>query len=283
MRTVKRVFLSIGEAGALLLGVVISFSLAVYVDELLKPREEIVPLGTLFAGLVLSVVAATVLRHKHRARKFAYDVASWEVIHDERKLHPRRARAKRLALQTLPWSPSIFAAFWLFFFPVASHLFHPGSQYLRHYRVPIPWGVTVFSMPGLAREGTNWVEALVMNRGRSTFGMTPNWRREEPSSIMTFGNLEPGYSYSLDSRPTAFGRQFLHLTKMELHLRDVPLVCWQYEQQPATHGLYVIGPWEVQCGTTDAARERNLYARFSGEAADLPLFYRIIEGVTSVN
>ena len=284
MRTAKRVLLSLGEIGTLLLGFVISVLLAVYVDESLKPREEAVTLATFFTGLLLSVVAAVVFRRKHRARKFAYDVVSWELSRTERRSYPRRARVKRVRLQILPWLPSVFAAFVLFFFPVASHLFHPTSRYLRNYRVPIPWNATVFSMPGTPPAGQNWAEALISKTSTERFGMTPNWRREEPSSSMMFASIDSWEGYGLDTQPSFPDQQPpVQLTRKQLRLGEVPLVCWEHQLPDRFRGFYYIGPWEVQCGTPDTAHQRNFCARFSGAANDLPIFYKIIEGVTPVN
>jgi hypothetical protein len=127
------------EALLLLLGVVLSFAVAVYFDS-----------GWTFCvGLLLTVVEFFRFRRRTRLWKIKYDAEGFEIGQAERRLHPSRARFRRIVGRTLLWVPSAIAAFVLFFFPVATHAFHPLSQYLTHYRIPIRWTFTVVPAPGI--------------------------------------------------------------------------------------------------------------------------------------
>ncbi len=97
---------------------------------------------TFWFGSSLTVVEFFLFRRRTRPWKIEYDAVAFELNRAERRLHPRRARYKRIIGRTLLWAPSAVAAFVLLFFPVVSHLVHPSSRYLLRYRIPIPWTFT---------------------------------------------------------------------------------------------------------------------------------------------
>ena len=111
------------------------------------------------------------------------------------------------------------AAFVLFFFPIASHLMFPTSHYLRHYRIPIPWTVTVLSLSSLA-PGIECIQALVGSNGITRLG--------DPESVfsssMSFFSRTDVETFGYNPQrlaPQALRRDF--------QARDLTLSCWQYQ------------------------------------------------------
>ena len=169
MRTIKRVLIFVSEIGVLVSGLVVSIALAGFVDHFTSFDNALAPI-TFVCGLLLTAAAFLVFLRKNRAWKFQYDVVGWEISRAHRKLRPRCAQYKRMVRRTLVWAPSALAALVLFFFPVASHLLHPGSQYLRHYHVPIPWTVTVLLHGSLMARTASGIQL-----GRGTRQQHRNW------------------------------------------------------------------------------------------------------------
>lgn len=295
MRTIKRVLLFAAEIGILLVGLVVSIALGALVDHFTS-FESGPALITFYCGLLLTAAAFMLLLRRHRAAKFEYDVVGWEISRTDRMLNPRRAQFKRIARRTLVWVPSAIAALVLFFYPVASHLSHPSSHYLRHYRIPIPWTVTVFSKifswPELpAKYG--WVEALVTNTGRGRLGVTPFWNTAGISSTMGFGSANADGPLGFTDQPTlpqgatevsqpTLPQGASQVVRRKFRLGNVALTCWQYVLPYRNGWPYGTGPWEVSCLTPEDVDQFNFHAWFYGEESDLPLFYRILEGVTPV-
>jgi hypothetical protein len=172
MRPTQRLLVFLTEAGVLAVGVALSFAVAALFDS-----------GWTFGfGLILTVMEFIAFRRRTRPWKIEYDAVGWEFSRVDRRLHSPRARNKRIIRRALLWVPSALAASVLFFFPVATHLGHPGSRHLAHYRVPIPWTATVLSFPSI-----DLVAALVNSSRAGRFGVTPFWDKEPLLSFMTFG------------------------------------------------------------------------------------------------
>jgi len=200
MRLIKRALLFGCEIGISIFGIIVSTGLGVLVGQFTSSQSSL-PLLAFVFGLLLSTKGLLLFRRKTRPWKIAYDAIGWELSRAERKLHPSRARYKRMVRRTLVCVPSAIAALVLFFFPAASHILNPQWHYLKRYRVPIPWTVTVFAVRGLPAE-RNSVVAFVSNSGRSRFGMTPFWGAEGISSFMSFETVnQVAPSVSLINRP----------------------------------------------------------------------------------
>lgn len=281
MRKLKRLLLPLIEVGVLGLGFVVSIALGAFVHELIG-------LGffAFCSGLLVTSVGFLMILRRHRTARFEYDVVGWEIARADRKVHPRCDRVKKVVWRILVWVPSAVAALVLFFFPVASHLLHPSSRYLRHYRIPIPWTVTilspVFSQPELAPE-SNLVEAFVSNSAWGQFGVTPFWGRKGLSSTMGFMSVNPHGRVGYNNQPTlAIRRGAADVTRREFQLGNVTVACWQYVLRHRPGYPYRTGPWEVSCSTSEDVHEFNLRAWFYGEDSDLPIFYKTIEGVAPV-
>src|SRR5438270_5048114 len=118
IRPIKRAAVGIGELSILVLGLILSIFLTAY---LVPPREgDEAGLAALvfFAGLSIAILVFVVIRRKTRRWKIEYDAIGWALTRTERKLHPTRARNKRIAVRIIIWAPSVIAALVLLFFPV---------------------------------------------------------------------------------------------------------------------------------------------------------------------
>jgi hypothetical protein len=77
------------------------------------------------------------------------------------------------------------------------------------------------------------------------------------------------------------------VARREFRLGEVSFTCWQY-LEPRRNDMSVGSPdreplwWDIDCETAVNIREQNLYAWFVGRTADIPAFYKIIEGITQV-
>jgi hypothetical protein len=257
----------VSEIAVLVLGLALSMALAV--PAALFASSDLVGLITFVLGLLLTVAGFGTLLRKHRAKKLAYDVAGWYLRQAEHQRYPRRSKYKRLLLRTLVWVPSLIASVVLFFLPIASHALYPSSHYLRYYRIPIPWTLTVVSF----RAPGEYHLVAALASGRRRYGVTPFWERESLSAIMTFGSIGSASdwtSYEVSREETTGS-----LLK-EFRLGDVPLLCRQ-ESWPSGQRLFT-----VLCQTPKDVRLYNFNASFKGHDGDLALFYEIIKGVKPV-
>jgi len=229
-------------------------------------------------GLVLTVVGFRALRRKNRPWKIEYEADRWELERADRNLHPVRARYKRIAKRVLVCMPSLAAAVVLFYFPVATHVVHPGSHHLRYYRVPIPWNVAILTPPVL-QPAHGFVWALASNPTKGGFGVIQFWDRAKMSSAMEFISINP------DADPILFNTWFSgsrtpladQKYRREFQLSGVELICWQYQYSHIAGGW-----WSIDCRTPAGVRRLNLHASFFGREDDIPVFYKIIEGITPV-
>jgi hypothetical protein len=288
MRKIRRFLLFASEIGIVVLGSVSSFALAAVVGYF-DSRAISLALTALFSGLFVTVAMFLLIRRKHRPWEIEYDAVGRALSRTERTLHPRHARYKRTLHRTLLWVPSAIAASVLFFLPVVTHMMHPRSQYLRHFRIPIPWTFTVFSPLGPPAE-YSWVNAVVSSGGKGRFGVTPFWDRAQAFSLMNFGSIQPNadtFEFNHEMRQARRGGVTQVLSR-EFRLGQIPLLCWQYVSPsrkgvPLSNLLYAKGPyWEITCETPIDVHQQNFYASFDGREEDIPAFYKVIEGVTPV-
>jgi hypothetical protein len=298
MRPIKALLFFACKAGVLLVGFIFSSFLAAALGFALAADQYGVStvgfFAGAFAGLFLTAGALQILRRR-TWREVEYDRSDWVRSQAERKLHPTRTRYKRIATRILVWVPSAIAALVLFFFPVATHLVHPSSQYLEHYRFRIPWTYTVFPS-----EGWGWdlrsvlisprpryydgFDVIVSSSGRGRFGMTPFlvppfWNRQQPISDITFGSDSNGAL-----RTEWFKARYGSPTQMRgFRLGGIELTCWQYRSPFRSESWpYNVLVWHVDCATPASAGPKAFEATFDGREENLESFYRIIEGVTPI-
>lgn len=285
-RPTKRLLLLAGEVGFLVLGLALAFAVGSYIafaHDCYNSVECPAASAALDAGVALTIVGLVLLRRRTRPWKIEYDAVGWALTQTERKLHPTRSKYKRIVSRILVSMPCVIAATVLLFFPAASHLIRPGSQYLAHYRVSIPWSLMVTAVPGVPSD--NFVTAFTLIGSHGKFGLTPFWKRELFSSEMGFGSQQRGADSSeFDNRITELrhvgATQFL---RRDFQLGDVALACSQYvpphdwpfrRQSIGSPSL-----WQIDCETPVGLRGRYFYAWFRGREADIPAFYKIIAGV----
>jgi hypothetical protein len=275
VRHIKRLLLFAAEIIVLAVGTVLSVVLGILLESVTRAD-----LG-FWLGLVLTALGFFAVRRKSRPWKIQYGAAGWELSQAERKLYPTRARNKRIARRILIWVPSVIAAVVLVFFPEVSHLAHPRSRYLKHYRVPISWTYTVWVRPW----EDSVVHALISNAGRGRLGISPFWGRWA-FSYMVFANenLDAATLQSWHETNETRRAKSLQQQTRELRLGDLPLTCWQYipiyPNRPGPLSLFGAGPvWEVNC-ETPAAGELNFSAWFAGRETDIPRFYEIIDSIS---
>lgn len=290
----KRILILASEVGVLVFGCVFTLALVLGSANYFRSREPFdyrngcLLLLIILFGLLPTSVGFMAIR-RTRPWKPEYDSAAWALARAKRRLHPTRARYKRIALRIIVWVPSMIAALVLFFFPVATHLLHPSSKYFTHYRVPIPWTFTVFQ-GGYRQPANSWVDVIFSSSGRGRFGMTPFpmapfWHELQPISHVVFESNTNGDTFDYSGMMEARRRGATDVLNRELRLGDVACTCWQYRPERPHHQLFwpdIWSVWRVDCGTLAAVHRQNFYARFSGREEDLRAFYQIIEGVRPV-
>ena len=191
-------------------------------------------------------------------------------------------RRLKLPVRILVWIPSAIAVLVAFFFPIATHVSHPSSRYLDHYRIPIPWNFAVFPL-----SDSGFVERSVIvfagASGTARLGMTTSyaityWGEPLNLSYMVFGT-DSAADVPQQMLGLSYGTTLV--ASKEFRLAENTFTCRRLSLKSGI----AIDPtiaWKVVCRTPPAIREGNLHASFVGREEDLPTFYRIIEGITPV-
>ncbi len=293
MRLIKRLLLFAAEVGLFLVGVVLSLAVAEVFFSYSSVIYRAVYTFTFWFGLLLTFAGVLAFRRKTRRWKIESGAIAWQRSQARRKLHPARARFISIAQRTLLWLPAAFAAFVLCFLPVATHLVHPCSHYLSHYRIPFPWTTTAVAFPRFDGD-SDAVIVMVSNTGKGRFGVTPFWDRQWHFSLMTF-HTSRGDSRS--SRPAHIfgphswvkevpGGGSTKVLSREFHVGMVAMTCWPYEPSwPGESDGYPFGAGPigaVDCGSAVDVHGQSLIASFIGHEEDIAMFYRVIEGITPV-
>jgi hypothetical protein len=181
--------------------------------------------------------------------------------------------------RTILWLPSLIGAFFLFCFPIASHLLHPGSRYLPHYRIPIRWTDTI--LPSIAFQNSVGVVVVTNDLGVARFGMTPWSCVVYCGSEMVFQTLS-GPAEEFESK-RSLEPQRDHATNHWAHvfmLGTLTLTCFQsiYTNPAVPSDGYA----SVHCDTPPSAGARNLHAGFSGNQRHVQRFYDLLQATTYV-
>jgi len=277
LRPIKRTLLFASEVGLLLFGLVGSTVLGGALRIHFESSAGILPDLVSWSGLAFTIAGLVIFRRRTLPWKIEYDAEGWELFKVECKEHPAHARYRRIVRRSLLWVPSLIAALVVFFFPVVSHILHPRSEYLRHYRVPIPWNITVLSWSVPYAE-SDWVFAFGSSSGTGLFGVTPFrvWDPSQPTSFMVFQSISPDAgTFEFNHKqtearragaPQVFTRQF--------RLGDVALSCWQYVPRWSwSQGANTL--WEVACETPVDGRQHSFRALLYGRKEDILRFYKI--------
>jgi hypothetical protein len=288
LRPTKRLLLFASELGFLVLGLALAFAVASHiavVNDCYNFVECPAASAVLDAGVVMTIVGFVLLRRKTRSWKIEHEAVGWALAQSERKLHPTRSKYKRVVSQVLVWMPSVVATTALLFFPAASHLIRPGMQCLAHYRVSIPWTLVVTPVPGVPSD--SFVAAFTLVGSNGAFGLTPFWRGEIFSSEMGFGSTLHAPDASEDNIITERRHVgAMQLSRRGFRLGDVALSCWQYlpphDWPYRRRSIGSTALWQIDCQTPVGISGRHFYASFRGSEADVPAFYKIIEGVAPV-
>jgi hypothetical protein len=279
LRPLKRLLVFLSEAGVLVIGLIGSLALG-FLAALLSGRHgDDAAAAAFYGGLLLTVAAFFVRRRKTRPWKINYDVASYRIEKAERKLHPARAKVKRTLFRAAMWLPSAVATLVVFFFPIASHLACPNS--VRGYRVPIRWTDTIFFVPGLV--DVDVVDVLVSNSSSRRLAFTPFWNREPALlSQMSFSSRTNTDTVSYDA-VEATRESAAEVIRRDLNIGGLTLSCWQYLPREHIYRSDVGVMWRINCQTPADVPKRNFYASFFGHESDIPIFYKVIEGVTPLD
>jgi len=295
MRQLKRFLIFVLELTVILAGLSVSSLMAGYVGSVDDFFAPFAPFGFV-AGLVLTLMAFRRLRRRTRPWKIKYNADGWALARIERKLNPVRARRKRIAERVAVCIPAAIAALVLLFFPVATHFVHPSARYFGHYRVPIPWTQTVFSGP-MSPWDNCAVLVLASSSGRGRFGLTPLTNpflslREEPLlSSFTF--------FSCRNEPRSLAGASLpreeDTTVRQFHSPGLTIECRQRRSRYPSRFWPASEPiWYIFCEASLDLERRNagqisvdnerdhLAAEFTGLSADIPTFYKIIEGIRPI-
>jgi hypothetical protein len=250
---------------SLLLGLVLSILTGFY-----NPSLSLF-FGGFFGGLVLTACGLVAFRRRTTSWEVAYELEVWKRWERERREHPTRAKYKRRAHRVLRWMPSVLAAAVLFFLPVMSHLLHPSSHYLRHYKVPIPWNMLVVTS-FLPPMGSDYAGAFAVRGWKGRFGMM-TFLDDAPtlSSYISFSSLSPEDEARQQVEKSSFPAKAHTAPDRVLHLAEIELNCWVTP--------YLAVRYAISCETPNNAGAHNLYARFDGSERDVLAFYSIVEHI----
>lgn len=179
MRRRKRCLLFLEELEVIVAGLLVSGTLTILAAFL--SLSQVLFTSVFCSGLLATATGFFFLRARHGPWKITYDAARWEFERVERRLHPSRARFKRIAWKILICLPSALAAFVLFFFPVSTHLVHVSSRCFGPFYIPVPWTETVLAA------GDQAIEAYLDTSNAGRFGITPFRGVPVRFSLLGFG------------------------------------------------------------------------------------------------
>jgi len=277
VRLIKKGFLLLSEFVFLFFGCLFSLALALQ----LSYR------GHTFAPLVfilcLSLQCTALIWFRRKTAKWTAAADAETVLAHRcwRRLHPRRAKYVRSVRRSLVWLPSIFAAFVLFFLPVASHLFYLGRSIVPHYRVRVPLNWLV-----VESQGSGWL--FFSEQGAARYGLTPIWfNRRMPSSVVfLIRNPEDGDGWNRTERELTSGHT-THVSVTEFRLGMITASCYEYRHVygnvPTSSSSILTPPvlWESLCSTHPNGINYNLRTAFLGHREDLPAFYKLLNSATT--
>jgi hypothetical protein len=222
-----------------------------------SPFAVLLPFFALI-GLLLYLLFR--LRKKHRPAKILYSAAKYDRSRALAKSFPRRAAWIKLVTRLTVSLPSALAAFVLFFFPMASHVFQPGGTHLGFYWVPIPWNIIILSgrVYGDAHAAMAYTSVeenpLGLTRhilsNRFSAGMDFIARAAVPAN-------EPLFRRVLPTREFRLGMQILACWDSPIHYRSLR---------------------EIHCDTSGPG-QLSLHASFLGAPNRVPVFYRILSRI----
>jgi hypothetical protein len=255
MRRIRRILLFSAHLVYLLVGFFLSFALGLLLQRTLSF------LAGCLLGLISTGLGSMAIRRLAGPGGVKYDLAA-----SKRRLSP----SKRI----LVCVPSAIVAFVFFFFPIATHLSHPRSPTLTHYRIPVPWNFAVLP----SSSDTHLLTVIGSTNGKARYGMTPRFVPEnfgDPPTVSEMIFTEYEY-FSVDRPP-----QKSQFTIRDLDLGYMRITCLQ----PVRPVFHTGSPSAVSvfCETFGRATANVLIAKFLGAAQDLPAFYRIIEGIQPLN
>lgn len=187
----RKILLAALKIAVILVGTASTLLLSAYLDYIF-PQLWFPPMISLALGSAATVMTILSIGRKTRQGDIEYEAARWLAKQATRQ--PNSHKKLRAAVrQCLLWLPSSLAAFVLFFYPVASHIVHPGDHYLTHYRVSIPWTWELLSRQKNSN-GYSYVETTIRSEGTSRFGVTPYWHKYPALSAVRFWTFTSGLS-----------------------------------------------------------------------------------------
>ncbi|HLK64928.1 MAG TPA: hypothetical protein VKU19_15910 [Bryobacteraceae bacterium] len=272
LRVLELIVLVVGS----FIGVVVCFAAAAAADSILNHliRTDLLFLLALAGGLFLAGMGFALLRRHTRPRRIRYFPHA-----------VARSKWQRIGPRATVAAPSAMVALVFFFVPFTTHLLHPGSTYLGHYHIPIPWRYAIVPIPEKPYLDP-WVEVIVDNRGAGRFGFTPFtfmawhiWPVNPRTSLLQFATRADGSIVDVQ----ASAHEWMGVTRTkEFHLGDRTLACWQYH--PERNVWFPKGPIavNVRCELDAASNGPSFHATFDGREEDVATFYQILQGVRLV-
>jgi hypothetical protein len=278
LRLLKKFFLFAAELLFFFLGFIFSLSFAAYLDYW---GNRFALIGFLLGFSIFCAVLVWI-RRKTGKWTIAADAKAWLAYRSWRQIHPRRAKYLRILHRTFLWFPSICGAIVLFFLPVASHIRHPGTHVVPHYRFSIPLNCLI-----IKSSETEFVRTFFSNQGAARYGFTPIWFTRSVPSYAVFAPTNPD---DADRWPRPeeeiVSRHITHVSVRKFQLGMIGAACYEY---PFTGNYYAdFSPsmrtppvmWESDCSTKPNGVDYNLRASFVGYREDLPTFYDLLNSAT---
>jgi hypothetical protein len=239
------------------------------------------------------------LRKRSYNSKIEHEAARFLAARRSAALHPRRANYFRLVHPCLIWLPSACALLVLFFFPQATHLFHPrlepedrsysvfmflprashlfrpGADRVIHNQASIPWNWTI-AYTWVWSDSTSSVYAICPGQASWPFGSKLPWDKTARLCGVTFDSISASSLLEIRNHGNRkyCREQESSVKSTELRSNSITLICRQFHTRSFTK------LWKIDCETSSDPQPLNFDAQFIGPEENIPAFYQILQSVS---
>jgi hypothetical protein len=286
-RRFKRILVSLGEIGVLVLGIGIAYLIEREIERRFFENDlqvqDLYPTNWeyyqpfMVAGIIASFLLFLCVRRKTRPWRLKYNLEGWAIRRAERLRDPRRWKRRRLIQRMLLWIPSATAALALLFYPLIAHAVFYQAGRLIDYRLSLPWNW--LGVPENFRPENREVDAFIFSGSKYGFGLAPFWRSDPFAGVASFGCLrtEEVERMHQNYERSSFRAGEIH---KEFLTGNTRILC-QEDHPPRGSGYEC--ECVVGCLTPIEEKGRAFHAVYRGPCGDLQAFYEVIQRMKPVH